>query len=231
MFVLRDTCDLDPGRPRVEVAFTDGSIDLQENKPGFESALAAVVDAAGVRFARLHQVHGDVVLDAPADPPSRGDDAPVADALVTDRPGIGLMIRVADCVPVLLADPRAGVVGAVHAGRKGVALDLVGRTADRMRALGAGDLRAWVGPHVCGRCYEVPADLREEVAAVVPATYAETSWGTPSLDLGAGVAAQLSAAGVEATRIDRCTLEDDSLHSYRRDGARSGRLAGLVWLA
>jgi purine-nucleoside/S-methyl-5'-thioadenosine phosphorylase / adenosine deaminase len=231
VFVLRDTCDLDPGRPRVEVAFTDGSIDLQENKPGLESALAAVVEATGVRFARLHQVHGDVVLDAPADSPRPGDDAPVADALVTDRPGIGLMIRVADCVPVLLADPRAGVVGAVHAGRKGVVLDLVGRTVDRMRALGAENLRAWVGPHVCGRCYEVPADLREEVAAVVPTTYAETSWGTPSLDLGAGVAAQLSAAGVEATQVDRCTLEDESLHSYRRDGARSGRLAGLVWLA
>jgi hypothetical protein len=140
------------------------------------------------------------------------------------------MVRVADCVPVLLADPVAGVVGAVHAGRIGVTLDVVGRTVERMRSLGAGEVRAWIGPHVCGRCYEVPAELRDEVAAVVPATRSETSWGTPALDLGAGVAAQLAAAGVPSVSVERCTLEDDRLHSYRRDGADSGRLAGLVWM-
>jgi len=76
----------------------------------------------------------------------------------------------------------------------------------------------------------VPAQLRDQVAAVVPATRSETSWGTPALDLGAGVAAQLAAAGVPAVLVDRCTLEDEQLHSYRRDGAGSGRLAGLVWI-
>jgi YfiH family protein len=141
------------------------------------------------------------------------------------------MIRVADCVPVLLADVQAGVVGAAHAGRQGVALDIVGRTVERMRALGADRITAWVGPHVCGRCYEVPEQMRDEVAALVPATRAQTTWGTPSLDLGAGVLAQLGAAGVEAVAVERCTLEDPALHSYRRDGAASGRIAGLVWLA
>jgi len=235
MFVFRDTVDLGPGHPRVEVAFTDSSLDLQssvDKVAGFSQALARVEEEAGVTFARLHQVHGDVVLHVtepwPAGP---RDDVPEGDALVTDRPGIGLMVRVADCVPVLLADPGAGVVGAVHAGRKGVALDIVGRAVDRMRALGAGEITAWVGPHVCGRCYEVPADLRAEVAAAVPATYAETGWGTPALDLGAGVGAQLAAAGVKAERVDRCTREDGDLHSYRRDGSASGRLAGLVWVA
>nr|WP_246416025.1 polyphenol oxidase family protein [Nocardioides luti] len=190
-----------------------------------------VEDACGVRFARLDQEHGAEVrtVDAPGPPPL--SDIPTADALVTTTPGVGLMIRVADCVPVLLADPAAGVLGAVHAGRKGVALDIVTRTVERMRDAGAGTLTAWVGPHVCGGCYEVPEELRAEVAAAVPTTYAVTTWGTPALDLGAGVRAQLAAAGVEVTELRACTLERDDLHSYRRDGAAAGRLAGLVWMS
>lgn len=231
MYAFRETCDLGPGSTRVEVAFTDGSLDLQARKPGFAQALARVEAAAGVPFARLHQVHGDRVLEVvDGTTPGPDDDVPVADALVTTRRGVGLMIRVADCVPVVLADPAAGVVGAVHAGRKGVVLDVVTRAVERMRDLGAGALRAWVGPHVCGKCYEVPEEMRADVAAAVPATFAETSWGTPSLDLGAGVAAQLAAAGVAVTAIDRCTLEDEELHSYRRSGAAAGRIAGLVWM-
>jgi len=138
---------------------------------------------------------------------------------------------VADCVPIVLADPEAGVIGAVHAGRQGVALDVVTRTVEQMRTLGAGAMRAWIGPHVCGACYEVPEQMRSEVAALVPAAYAETSWGTPSLDLGAAVEAQLDKAGVVSVRIDQCTLESKTLHSYRRQGAASGRIAGLAWLS
>ena len=233
MFSFRD-CALGPDpddRVRVEVAFTDASVDLQGQREGYAAALAAVVEATGVPFARLSQVHGDEVVHVVDEPPAGPtDDVPVADALVTTRRGTGLMVRVADCVPVLLADPREGVVGAVHAGRVGTALDVVGRTVERMRELGATEVRGWIGPHVCGRCYEVPAAMRDEVAAVVPATGSETSWGTPALDLGAGVAAQLAARDVATVRVDRCTLEDQQLHSYRRDGAASGRLAGLVWM-
>jgi copper oxidase (laccase) domain-containing protein len=90
-------------------------------------------------------------------------------------------------------------------------------------------MTAWIGPHVCGACYEVPEQLRAEVAGVVPASFAETSWGTPALDIGAGVLAQLGAEGVEVHDASRCTVEDDDLYSYRRQGTRSGRLAGLVW--
>ena len=233
MFSFRDTCSLDPEPTegtRVEVAFTDATLDLQGEKDGFEEALATLVEAVGVPFARLHQVHGAEVVTVVDDPPvGPSDDVPVADALVTARRGIGLMVRVADCVPVVLADPAAGVVGVAHAGRLGMALDVAGRAVDRMRELGADDIRAWIGPHVCGRCYEVPESMRREVAAAVPAARSETSWGTPALDLGAGVEAQLQAAGVPVVRIDRCTLEDDQLHSFRRDGADAGRFAGLVW--
>jgi copper oxidase (laccase) domain-containing protein len=99
-----------------------------------------------------------------------------------------------------------------------------------MRGLGADRIEAWVGPHVCGRCYEVPEEMRAAVAAVVPESFAETSWGTPSVDLGAGVRAQLAALDVVAHDASRCTRESADLYSNRRDGDRAGRLAGLVRL-
>jgi YfiH family protein len=179
--------------------------------------------APGDALADLHQVHGNEVVVA------RGAvDRADADGLVTDRPGVVLLVRAADCVPVLLADADGRVVGAAHSGRNGVVSGVVVETVRRMRDLGADRIRAWVGPHVCGACYEVPADLRDEVAAVEPATRATTSWGTPALDLGAGVRAQLEREAVEVEEVARCTREDAALYSYRRDGAGAGRLAGLV---
>jgi copper oxidase (laccase) domain-containing protein len=106
---------------------------------------------------------------------------------------------------------------------------VVPETVSRMRALGAREVTAWLGPHVCGRCYEVPEEMRAEVAAVEPVARATTSWGTPSLDLGAGVAAQLERAGVVVrTEAVRCTLESPDLYSHRRDGVRAGRFAGVI---
>lgn len=232
MFAFRDHLDLDPGPTRVEVAFTDASVDLRgtDRNPGFADDLAAVVEATGVPFARLSQVHGCEVVEVHDDPPvGPSDDVPVADALVTGRSGTGLMVRVADCVPVLLACSATGVIGAAHAGRRGTADGVVPRTVARLRSLGATRLRAWVGPHVCGGCYEVPERMRDEVVARVPAAYATTRTGTPALDLGAGVRAQLEGDDVAVTVVEGCTLEDPRFHSHRRDGERSGRLAGLVW--
>jgi YfiH family protein len=232
----------------VEIAFTDrhgascggpfASLDLAERGSHPTGVLARNVAAVTRAFVgeeglpllrglvRLHQVHGaDVhVVEEPT-----GEHVPVADALVTRLPGVALMVRVADCVPVLLADPVAGVVAAAHAGRPGLAAGIVPATVAAMRGLGAVAITGWVGPHVCGACYEVPDRLRAEVAAVVPASYAQTSWGTPALDIGAGVLAQLRADGVEVRDASRCTVEDDDLYSYRRQGEQSGRLAGLVW--
>lgn len=178
----------------------------------------------GAALVDMQQVHGDAV--ALADPSVA--ESPVADALVSDRSDVVLAVRVADCVPVLFADPGAGVVGAAHAGRRGVELDIVTRTVERMRDLGASTITAWVGPHVCAGCYEVPQQMQDEVAALVPETRAMTTWGTPSLDLGAGVRAQLERAGVTVHALGPCTLEDPSLYSHRRDGAGAGRLAGLI---
>jgi YfiH family protein len=184
--------------------------------------------APGAALADLHQVHGATVHvvgpDGPASPP------PEADGIVTDRPDVVLMVRAADCVPVLLADPTAGVIGAAHAGRPGLAAGVVVRTVERMRELGASAITAWVGPHVCGACYEVPAAMQAEVAALEPASLATTSWGTPALDIGAGVRDQLARSGVRVVDAARCTRESTDLYSYRRDGEGAGRLAGLVRL-
>jgi copper oxidase (laccase) domain-containing protein len=129
---------------------------------------------------------------------------------------------------VLLADPTAGVIGAAHAGRNGTRDGVVSRCVEQMRTLGADDLTAWLGPHICGACYEVPAELQAEVAAMEPVTAAQTSWGTPSLDIGAGVTAQLGRAGVRVVQVDGCTLESADLYSHRRDASSAGRFAGVI---
>ncbi|MEU7554575.1 peptidoglycan editing factor PgeF [Streptomyces sp. NPDC044571] len=179
----------------------------------------------------MNQVHGkDVaVVSGPW-----GSDAeiPPVDAVVTARRGLALAVLTADCTPVLLADPVAGVAAAAHAGRPGLVAGVVPAAVAAMVSLGAEPERitARTGPAVCGRCYEVPAQMRDAVAEVVPAARAETSWGTPSVDVVAGVHAQLAEAGVvNRHRSAVCTLESRDHYSYRRDRV-TGRLAGYVWL-
>jgi purine-nucleoside/S-methyl-5'-thioadenosine phosphorylase / adenosine deaminase len=241
LFAFRDA------QGRVEAAFTDrhggvsagpyASLNLAvnddepravaENLRRVVGAFADPVEAPVV--ALMRQVHGAEVAVVTPQTLAR-EDVPTADALVTREPGVVLMVRVADCVPLILADVDHRVVGAVHAGRPGLAAGVVPRAVAAMRDLGADRMVAWLGPHVCGHCYEVPEGLRAEVSALVPEARAETSWGTPALDIGAGVRAQLTADGVEVVDASRCTIEDTDLYSYRRQGAASGRLAGLVWV-
>lgn len=189
-----------------------------------------VAESVGVQRDRLlflNQRHSaDVVV---AKGPWGGAGAPDADGVVTSRPGLALAALVADCTPVLLADPDTGVVGAVHAGRPGMTGGVVGRAVEAMRGLGARRIRAVIGPSVCGRCYEVPEEMRAEAARVSPES-ATVSWtGTPAIDVAGGVVAQLRAAGVDVTWVPGCSREDDRLFSYRRDG-RTGRYAGVVVL-
>ncbi|WP_447036845.1 peptidoglycan editing factor PgeF [Streptomyces sp. DSM 118878] len=179
----------------------------------------------------MNQVHGrDVaVVDGPW---GRDADIPAVDAVVTARRGLALAVLTADCTPVLLADPVAGVVAAAHAGRPGMVAGVVPAAVEAMVKLGADPARvvARTGPAVCGRCYEVPGAMRAEVAAVEPAAHAETSWGTPAVDVTAGVHAQLERLGVhDRERSPACTRESGDHFSYRRDRT-TGRLAGYVWL-
>ncbi|GAA1388200.1 polyphenol oxidase family protein [Luteococcus peritonei] len=196
----------------------------------------------GVRhWVATHQVHGAEVLVVDRDflsgwgPRSwLGADAgqpPLvpADAMVTVEPSTALVIRVADCVPVLLAAVDGSVVGAAHAGRAGFDLGVLQATVEQMRELGAGPIRAWIGPHVCGECYEVPDEMAAAVEARHPGVAVRSRWGSAALDLGAGCAAQLAALGIAAERRDPCTLTTTDLHSHRRDAERAGRLAGIIW--
>ncbi|MGW7210367.1 peptidoglycan editing factor PgeF [Streptomyces sp. NPDC054837] len=182
------------------------------------------------RVVWMNQVHGAeaaVVSEAWGDRP-----VPEVDAVVTAERGLALAVLTADCTPVLLADPVAGVVGAAHAGRPGMIAGVVPAAVRAMTELGAEPARivARTGPAVCGRCYEVPDAMRADVSAVEPAAYAETSWGTPAVDVTAGVHVQLERLGVrDREQSPVCTLESGDHFSYRRDRT-TGRLAGYVWL-
>lgn len=226
-------------RPGVWVAFTDAAAgnlalhvgddpeEVRHRRAGIEAALGL----GGRPFRYMNQVHGSVVAGiGAAAAPGIGTDAPTADAMVSL--GEPLAVMVADCVPVVLVGDRAGdgtpVLAVVHAGRPGVASGVVPAAVARMRGLGAAGLSAWIGPSVCGGCYEVPGDMRDDVAARVPAAWCTTSRGTPGLDLPAAVRSQLQDAGVIVEYSGNCTLEDEQLFSYRRD-RNTGRFAGLVW--
>lgn len=227
-FLYRDTLAWDTAT--VSVGFTERRLDLGDLAAAAtrEAALAEIQEVTGSTAYLMHQVHGTDVQVVEEWDAAAG--APHVDALVTAQPGRALLTRAADCVPVLLA-ADTGAIAAVHAGREGVRRGVVPAAVDRLRALGAQRLQAWIGPHICGACYEVPEEMRAEVAAAVPATHATTSWGTPALDLGAGVRAQLELAGCTIVEVGGCTREVPALHSYRRDGAEAGRMAGVIWRA
>jgi YfiH family protein len=194
---------------------------------------AQACGVAPERLTWMHQAHGSTVWHAAAVPAAPGDrEPPQADAMYTDVAGPVLVVQVADCGPVLLADPLARVIGAAHAGREGMASGVVTELITAMSAAGADPARmhAVIGPHICGGCYEVPEEMRARVAGKVPESGCVTRAGSPGIDIRAGVGAQLERAGVRTVTHDRrCTAESPELFSYRRDG-RTGRLAGFVWL-
>lgn len=187
------------------------------------------LSTAQLRF--MDQVHGtDVrvadILGRPAgtDPPTLA-----CDGILTDSTEVALVVLVADCTPVLLVDRAAGLVAAVHAGRKGMVGGIVPAAVERLRTMGAERLEAVVGPSICPRCYEVPAELREEAAAVLPSAWSVSATGTPAIDVAAGVVEQLTRADVPHRRLPGCSREDDSLFSHRRQGT-TGRYAGVIRL-
>jgi YfiH family protein len=191
--------------------------------------LAAELGLAEDKLAWMEQVHGRTatIVDG-----SETAAAEATDALVTATPGVALVVLVADCVPILLADAEAGVVSAVHAGRVGARVGVVPAAVNAMRDVGAEPHRieALLGPAICGDCYEVPAEMAADVEKHVPGSACKTRKGTPGLDLRAGLWRQLADLGVGKIGVDpRCTNEDKTLFSYRRDGT-TGRIAGITWV-
>jgi purine-nucleoside/S-methyl-5'-thioadenosine phosphorylase / adenosine deaminase len=218
--------------------------------------VATVLGLAGRPWALVRQVHGNRVLAVDT---GRGGERPAAagpgrvevvglgqgppegkppvgegDGLVTTDPGVVLAVLTADCAPVLLADPAGGVVGAVHAGWRGLAAGVVEAGVAALVELGADPARTvgLVGPAVGGCCYEVGPDVREAVGARLPEALATTREGRPALDPAAGAAQALRRAGVGQVRVaGECTFDlEERFFSHRRDHGRTGRQAGIIAL-
>jgi hypothetical protein len=204
------------------------------------TVVAEQVGLPADRFVWLRQVHSSIVRlvdgagSAPLPPqlaPQLAPQMAECDGVVTTTPGVVLGVLAADCVPILASDRARGVIGAAHAGRRGAAGGIGRRLVEVMAEAGAdpADITVRLGPAICGRCYEVPAEMRDAVDAVLPGSACRTEQGTPGLDLRAGVAGALTALGVRAVEVDkRCTYTDPDLFSHRR-GAPTGRQAGLIW--
>jgi len=188
------------------------------------------------RPAWLAQVHGIDVVDAAA----VGAVAPVADASIASRADAVCAVMTADCLPVLFADMNGTVVGGAHAGWRGLAAGVLGATVQAMRAAGAGEITAWLGPAIGPTAFEVGEDVRaaflvaissapDEVAAAF-ASYPGRA-GKYLADMHALARLMLRDAGV--TRVwggEHCTVtEADLFYSYRRDGV-TGRQASLIWI-
>jgi YfiH family protein len=193
-----------------------------------------------LEFARVLQVHGDRVVAAGAP----GAPAVEADGVLATAPGVAACVSVADCVPVLVADPRSGAAAAAHAGWRGTLAAIAARAVEALTgATGArpSELLAAVGPSIGPCCYEVSPDLAERfreafggdvlrTGAAAPG--AERVAGGPRLDLWLANRRALERAGVDAARIDvlgRCTACDRArFFSHRRDRGRTGRQVGFI---
>jgi YfiH family protein len=184
-------------------------------------------DGLGEPVATLKQVHSDTVVRVDEGRGCLGN----GDSLITDRPGVYLTIRTADCIPVLIIDPVRRAVGAVHAGWRGTAASIVAKTVERMRlefGSEAGDLEAAIGPGIGQCCYEVSADVAARFAPWFPELSSVAD--AVRIDLVEANRMQLAAAGVRqivaASRCTRCG--SDEFHSFRRDGDLSGRMTSGI---
>ena len=174
----------------------------------------------------MNQVHGNRVVVVDSIPQVQ----PTADALVTQERSIALVCLVADCIPLLLWDADEIAVAAVHVGRAGLINSITANVLSVMQTMGAKNIYAHIGPSICGTCYEVGADIYDQVVSEFPLAASKTSAGTLALDLAKALEGQLLSEGVAVSRSDVCTLEDQGYFSYRRD-AITGRQAGVIWLS
>jgi hypothetical protein len=193
--------------------------------------LKTIIGASELQF--LDQVHGVGVVKADS---GSARNVPEADAMWTTEPRIALCIQTADCVPVMIASGDGTVIGAAHAGWRGVAANIVAVLV-RQLPVAAGQLHAWIGPSISGACYEVGDEVREAMRTGVAAGILDAaciqgrSPGKWWLDLPMIVRRQLVEAGVARTAISdsgSCTFSDAArFFSYRRDG-RTGRLTSFI---
>jgi len=182
------------------------------------AARARLAQALGISdaWATVHQVHGAAALTASA-PGPHGD----GDALFSTTRMLPIAVGTADCLPIIIEGRSS--VAVVHAGWRGLAAGIIESTLDTMRGAGDEPLRAAVGPGIGPCCYEVGAD----VTVRFPGFVAETTWGTPSIDLAAIAAARLES--LEMWISPRCTKTDPDLFSHREDGTEQRQVA-VAWV-
>jgi YfiH family protein len=206
-----------------------GPRDGPETAAEGRARVARALEASG-RLLLMNQVHGSAVVEAP------WEGTPAADAAVATGPGWLLGVQTADCLPVLLVDPRGRRVAAVHAGWRGTAAAVVSRAVVALVARGSRpeDLVAALGPAVGACCYEVGDDVREAFGPLLSDAFRPGPRGRPHLDLHAANERQLLEAGLRPAalhRVDDCTrCRADLYHSYRRDGRAAGRMISFVGL-
>ncbi len=187
--------------------------------------------SVGVPIVWLEQYHSAQVAVIADDSEIGDGNAVRADAAIVSG-NRAVAIQVADCVPILLADRSGRWCAGIHAGRAGLENEIIAATVEVLADLGvaASELVAAIGPHICGRCYEVDEATYRQCVQRHPDMAARTSWGTLSLDQTAAALTQLQRQGVEVAYQDgACTREDERLHSYRRLATSSGRNVG--WIA
>lgn len=207
---------------------------------GWDSVTAAIGFASD-RLVRPRQVHGTAVMVVSRDRrATREEREPIdADIVVTDDPGTIAAVQIADCVPLLVADPRSGVVAAAHSGWRGTAAGVAAATVAAMRSafhVNPADLVAAIGPSIGPCCYEVGELLSDAFRRAGHASRDIERWfrrdGGLRLDLWTANRDQLEAAGLRPDRIHvagLCTAtHGDLFHSYRRDGSSAGRLAAAI---
>jgi YfiH family protein len=183
------------------------------------------LDITECRLVTVRQQHGADVIRV-----GNGTEGASADGMVTADAGVGLVIGVADCAPVVYVDVERRVIGALHVGWRGLAGGIVEAGVVAMRTLGADEstLQAIVGPCICSGCYPVAEEVRSFVARHYPAAAAVDRTGRPAVGLRAGIDQALAATQVRAvTHVHECTAESAAYFSARRDG-RTGCQAAIV---
>jgi YfiH family protein len=202
---------------------------------GDYARVARFLDVLPEAILRVRQVHGRVI--ATARPHERWSSGQHADAIVCTDPARAVSVRVADCVPVLIADQYGRAVAAIHAGWRGTAARVSEAVVDVLIELGIGppSLVVAIGPSIGPCCYQVDSTVRK--AFDTPEADAWFSSDGPDhwrLDLARANTDQLVARGVPVQQIQLCGLctrhDGEKWHSFRRDGAAAGRMVAAIRL-